>query len=71
MKAPGFLPGFFSGWGGKIYCYANFFRYANFSIVVGPNFRGGGKSPKDRGQTASGGRSPATHCERKPGLSVI
>ena len=32
---------------GKIYCYANFFHYANFSIVFGPNFGGG--------QTASGG----------------
>ena len=32
---------------GKIYCYANFFHYANFSIVFGPNFRGE--------QTASGG----------------
>ena len=29
---------------GKIYCYANFFGYANFSIVFGPNFRGQ-KSP--------------------------
>ena len=25
---------------GKIYCYANFFCYANLSIVSGPNFRG-------------------------------
>ena len=33
---------------GKIYCYANFFHYANFSIVFGPNFGGG--------QTALGGR---------------
>ena len=30
---------------GKIYCYANFFHYANFSIVFGPNF-GGGKLPQ-------------------------
>ena len=31
----------------KIYCYANLFHYANFSVVLGPNFWGG--------QTASGG----------------
>ena len=37
----GFLPGIFSGGGGKIYCYANFYRYANFCIIFGPNFRGG------------------------------
>ena len=41
-----FLPGiFFRGGGGKIYRYANFFCYANFSIVLGLNFRGGQKSP--------------------------
>ena len=34
---PGFLPGFFSG---GIYCYANFFCYAKFSIVFGPNLMG-------------------------------
>ena len=34
---------------GKIYCYANFYHYANFSIVFEPNFGGG--------QTASGGLS--------------
>ena len=36
--------------GGEIYCYANLFCYANFSIVFGPNFRGtkstGGKLPQ-------------------------
>ena len=26
--------------GGKIYCYANFCCYGNFSIVFGKNFRG-------------------------------
>ena len=36
--------------GGKIYCYANSFCYANFSIAFGPNFRGtkvskGGQHP--------------------------
>ena len=30
--------------GSRIYCYPNFFCYANFSIVFGPNFRGGQKS---------------------------
>ena len=41
----GFLPGFFQGEGGKIYCYAKFYCYANFSVVFGPNFFwGGGKS---------------------------
>ena len=44
---------------GKIYCYAIFFHYAKFSIVFGPNFRGG--------QTASGGRPSGT----KPANSVI
>ena len=43
---------------GKIYCYANFFHYANFSIVFGPNFGGG--------QTASGGGLSGT----KPANSV-
>ena len=28
------------GGGGKMYCFANFFCYADFSIVFGPNFRG-------------------------------
>ena len=46
LQNTGFLPGIFSG-GGKIYFYANFFCYANFSIVFKLNFRGG--------QTASGG----------------
>ena len=34
---------------GKIYCYANFFHYANFSIVFGPLISGG--------HTAGGGGS--------------
>ena len=38
LAITGFLPGIFQG--GKIYCYANFFSYANFSVVFGPNFRG-------------------------------
>ena len=33
-----FFQEFFSG-GGKIYCYANFICYANFSIIFGSNFR--------------------------------
>ena len=36
VSYPGFLLGIFSGGGGKIYCYANFYCY---SIVFGPNFR--------------------------------
>ena len=50
----GFLPGIFQG--GKICCYANFFCYANSSIVFGPNFRGA---------KVSGGR-PLLPCGRKP-----
>ena len=50
----GFLLGIFSG---EIYCYANLFCYANFSIVFGPNFRGGG-------QTVSGGHP----CGREPNI---
>ena len=46
-----FFQKFFSG--GKIHCYANFFCYANFSIVFEPNFGGGQKSL--RGQNARGG----------------
>ena len=42
----GFLSGIFSGGGGKIYSYANFFCYANFSIVLNQIWGGG--------QTASG-----------------
>ena len=46
---------FWGGGGGKIYCYANFFCHANFSIVFGPNFRGakvseGGKLPRGEGR---------------------
>ena len=37
--------------GGKIYCYANFFCYDNFSIVFGLNFKGQ-KSP--RGELSQG-----------------
>ena len=46
--------------GAKFYCHVNFFYYANFSIVFGPNF-GGQKSL--RGQSASGGGAPP--CGRK------
>ena len=46
---------FRGGGEGKIYCYVNFFCYANFSTVFGSNFRGQ-KSPRGGGQTASGGR---------------
>ena len=42
---PGFLPGilsFFSRMGeSRIYCCANFYCYANFSVVFRPNFGGG------------------------------
>ena len=48
---PDLFPGIFSE--GKVYCYANFFCCANFSIVFGPNFWGGGKSI--RGRIASEG----------------
>ena len=37
-----FFQGFFRG-GGKIYCNANFFCYANFSIIFKPFFWGGGQ----------------------------
>ena len=37
-----FLSGIF--FGGN-YCYANFFCHANFSIVLKPNFLGGGQIP--------------------------
>ena len=50
---------FFLG-GGKIYCYANFFRYANFSIVFGPNFGGGGTASRPRG--APCGRKPESYA---------
>ena len=33
-----FFQEFFSG--GKIYCYENFFCYANLSIIFRPNFKG-------------------------------
>ena len=52
-----FFQEFFQG--DKIYCYANFFRCANFSIVFGPNFR--------EGEVSEGGlpqRMPP--CGRKP-----
>ena len=44
--------------GGKIYCYANLFSYANFSFVFGPNF-GGGKLPQ------------GVPCGRKSACDVI
>ena len=49
LYAPGSLPGISSG-GGKIYCNANLFCYANYSIVFVLNFGGG---------TASGGEGAA------------
>ena len=58
----GFLPGMFFRGGGKIYCYVNFFCYANFS-VLGPN--SGGPKLSEGGQTASGG-APLPPCGRKP-----
>ena len=48
MSSLAFFQEFFQG--GKIYCYANFFYYANFSIAFGPNFREGQKSPRGGGQ---------------------
>ena len=69
MKAPGFLPGFFSGVGAKSTVMQISFVMLIFLLLSDQIL--GGESPKERGQTASGGRSPATHCERKPGLSVI
>ena len=52
----GFLPGIFSGKGGKIYCYANFFCYANFSFVFGANFREAKVS--GRAEVSEGGKLP-------------
>ena len=48
--------------GSKIYCYANFFCYANCSLVFGPNFRGRQKSL--RGKQPQGHLLPP--CGRKP-----
>ena len=42
--------------GGKIYSYANFFCYANFSIVFGPNF--GGAEVCEGGNCPRGGPNP-------------
>ena len=58
----GFLSGLFRGVGDKIYCYANFFVYANFPIVIRPNFRDQ-KSP--RGANCLRG-SPLPPGGRKP-----
>ena len=45
----GFLPGIFSGGeGGKISCNANFFCYANFSIVFKPIFLGGANCLREK-----------------------
>ena len=52
-----FFQEFFQG--GKIYCYANFFRYANFSTVLGPNFRGA---------NCLRGRPLLPPCGRKPAV---
>ena len=56
----GFLSGIFFEEGGKIYCCANFFCYANFSIIFGPNFRGAKVS---EGGTASGGAPPVEESQ--------
>ena len=48
--------------GSKIYCYASFYYYANFSVVFAPNFRGGGKFLRGRGNLLDGD----TLCGRKP-----
>ena len=47
-----FFQEFFSG--GKIYCYAKFFCYANFSIVFGPDFKGGGAKVSEGGKLHQG-----------------
>ena len=43
-----------------IYCHANLFCNANFSTVLGPNYRGG--------QNSEGGKLP--QCGRKPGVAT-
>ena len=50
--------------GRQKYCYANFYSYANFSIVLGPNFRGANIS---EGATCLRGVSPPSG--RKPDFS--
>ena len=57
-----FFQEFFQGGGGKIYCYANFFCYANLSIVFGPNFGGGKLS--ERGKLPQG--PPVTESQVGP-----
>ena len=48
---------------GKIYCYANFFCFANFSIVFGPNFKRG-KSLRGRGANGlKGGALPVEESQ--------
>ena len=54
----GFLPEIFSG-GGQIYCYANLFCYANFSIVFKLIFGGRGKFPL-------GGKLPERKASSQP-----
>ena len=65
---PGFLPGIFFR-GGKIYCYVSFYFYANFSIVFGPDSRGGG-SLWGRGTTL--GATPVEESQqRSPTFKVV
>ena len=56
LSHAGFLSGFFSG-GGKIYCFSNFYCYANFSIIFGPNFTG------DKGLAGGGGGAPVEESQ--------
>ena len=65
-----FLSGIFSG---GIYCYANFFCYAKFSIVFKPIFFGGGENSRGKlleGKTAVSGtmyQNTEMNCfQRKP-----
>ena len=46
--------------GGTIYCFANFYFYANLYFVFRPNFLGGGNQNLLRRTTASGGKAPAS-----------
>ena len=57
-----------------MYCYANLFCHANFSLVFGPDFREanvsggggqtGGKQPQ-RGAPALCGRKPISFCKNR------